>query len=208
MKKDFETNFTAWTLITAAILLIAGWELSSHKIGEYFEPTDFAEIGKNLWYWIWMFRIHIFGWVIMGTALMAFASIVNEKPYRIILVPGAGVIIVGTFTTALAFAFYYTYGAWGVGQTAGKSPEEIQQFTDGVIVINQYVTCLVRFGRIFSGLGFVLFGIGLVKWKVMDTWIGAFSILFGLVAMCVILFIPDHFEIYKPVFYAKVFGLR
>ena len=32
MKKDFETNFTAWTLITAAILLIAGWELSSHKL--------------------------------------------------------------------------------------------------------------------------------------------------------------------------------
>ena len=33
------------------------------------------------------------------------------------------------------------------------------------------------------------------------------AILFGFVAMCVILFIPDHFEIYKPVFYAKVIWL-
>ena len=207
MKNDIETKFTGWALITAAVLLLAGWELLPHHVGEYFVSTDFEAIGKNLWYWIWMFRIHIFGWVIMGAAMIAFASMTFEKPYRIILMPGAGVIIVGTFTMALAVAFYYTYGAWGVGQTAGKSPAEMQQFTESIIVTNQYVTCLVRFGRIFSGAGFVLLGFGLLKWKIIDTGLGALAILMGIAAMCIILFIPDYFEIYKPLFYIKVIWL-
>jgi len=207
MKNDFETKFTGWTLIMAAVFLLAGWVLLPHHIGEYFVSTDFETIGENLWYWIWMFRIHIFGWVIMGIAMMAFISLTFEKPYRIILMPGAGVVIVGTFTMALAVAFYYTYGAWGVGQTMGKSPAEIQEFTDSIIVTNQYVTCLIRFGRIFSGAGFVLFGYGLFKWKIIDTWLGAFTMIMGMTAMCIILFIPDNFDIYKPLFYVKVFWL-
>jgi len=31
-------------------------------------------------------------------------------------------IVIGTFVLALGTAFYYNFGAWGVGKTAGKSP--------------------------------------------------------------------------------------
>lgn len=207
MKKDFETNFTAWAFIVAAILLWFGWALSPHHIGEYIVASDFTAIGEHVWYWIWMYRIHIFGWVTMGIALFALVSVTARKPYRVLILPGVGMVIIGTFTLAIASAYYYNYGAWGVGQTAGKSVAEIQEFVDNILFTNQYVTCFIRFGRIFSGVGLVLLGVAFIKWKLISTWLGWFTLLLGFVAMGIILAIPDNFEIYKPIFHVKVIWL-
>jgi len=207
IKKDFETKFTGWAFIFAAALLWFGWVLSSHHIGEYIVASDFVAIGENVWYWIWMYRIHIFGWVTMAIATFALVSITARKPYRVVILPGAGMLIVGTFTLAIASAYFYNYGAWGVGQTAGKSVSEIQEFVDNILFTNQYVTCFIRFGRIFSGVGLVLLGYALIKWKIVDVWLGWFTAVLGLVAMGIILAIPDNFEIYKPIFHVKVVWL-
>src|SRR6056300_1619460 len=152
IKKDFETNFTGWSFIAAALLLWFGWVLSPHHIGEYIVASDFAEIGKNVWYWIWMYRIHIFGWVTMGIALFAFISVTARKPYRVLILPGGGMTIIGTFTLAIAAAYFYNHGAWGVGQTSGMSAIELKEFMNNLLFTNQYVTCFIRFGRIFSGV--------------------------------------------------------
>ncbi|MGK0380121.1 MAG: hypothetical protein ACJA1Z_003954 [Patiriisocius sp.] len=207
MIKDFETKFTGWSFLAAAIMLWGGWALSPHHIGEYLVASDFTSVNENLWFWIWMYRIHIFGWVTMGIAIFALTAILGKKPYRILILPGAGMMVVGTFTLAIAAAFYYNYGAWGIGQTMGKSAAEIEEFMAGTLFTNQYVTCFVRFGRIFSGVGFVLLGLGLVKWKILSAWLGWFTVLFGLAAMGIILAIPDNFEIYKPLFHIKALWL-
>jgi hypothetical protein len=207
MKKDFETSFTGWAFIFAAILLWGGWVLSPHHIGEYIAASDFDKIGESVWFWIWMYRIHIFGWVTMGIALFALVAVTARKPYRVLILPGAGMTIIGTFTLAIAAAYYYNYGAWGVGQTAGKSPEEVEAFMNGLLFTNQYVTCFIRFGRIFSGVGLVLLGYGFIKWKIVSTWLGWFTALLGLAAVGVILSIPDNYEIYKPLFHVKVIWL-
>ncbi|NAY90784.1 hypothetical protein GTQ34_02535 [Muricauda sp. JGD-17] len=207
MKKDFETQFTGWSFLAAALMLGGGWYLSPHHVGEYLEASDFTEIGKNLWPWIWMYRIHIFGWVIMAISMFALASITLKKPYRVIIAPGAGMVIVGSITLAIASAFYYNFGAWGVGETMGKSVVEIQEFMDNILYTNQYVTCFVRFGRVFSGVGLVLLGIGLVKSKTVQAWLGWFTTILGLAAMGVVMGIPDNFEIYKPLFHIKVIWL-
>ncbi len=203
-KKDFETKFTAWAFIAASILLLFGWILSPHHIGEYIVFEDFAAVGENVWFWIWMYRIHIFGWVTMGIALFALVSITSKKPYRVLMLPGAGMLVVGTFTLAIAAAYYYNHGAWGVGQTAEMSSTEINEFMQKLLFTNQYVTCFNRFGRIFSGVGLIILGVGFAKWKMFGQALNWFTILLGLVAMCIILFIPDNFEVYKPVFYVKV----
>ena len=207
MKKDFETKFTAWSFIIAALLLWFGWVLSPHHIGEYIVADDFTAIGENVWFWIWMYRVHIFGWVTMGIAMFALVSISSRKPYRVLMLPGAGMVIIGTFSLAIVAAYFYNHGAWGVGQTAGKSPEEIKIFMNDLLFTNQYVTCFIRFGRIFSGVGLVLLGFAFVKWKMLSTWLGWFTGILGMTAMCVILFIPDNFEIYKPIFHVKVIWL-
>ena len=207
MKKDFETKFTGWAFIFAAVLLWGGRVLSPHHIGEYIVASDFTAVGEDLWYWIWMFRFHIFGWVTMAISIFALASITAKKPYRVVLVPGAGMVVIGTMTLAIASAFYYNFGAWGVGKTMGLSAAEIQEFMDNILFTNQYVTCFVRFGRIFSGVGLVLLGFGFIKWKIVHQVLAWFTMLLGLAAMGIIMGIPDNFEIYKPVFHVKVIWL-
>ena len=133
MKKDFETKFTAWAFLVAALLLWGGWALLPHRIGEYLVASDFGPIGEQVWYWIWMFRIHIFGWVIMAIALFSLLAITFEKPYRVVIVPGAGMVITGSMTLAIASAFYYNFGAWGVGKTAGMSATGIEAFMDDIL---------------------------------------------------------------------------
>jgi hypothetical protein len=116
-------------------------------------------------------------------------------------------VIVGTFTLAIANAYFYNFGAWGVGQTAGMSASEITEFIDNILFTNQYVTCFIRFGRIFSGVGLVLLGYAFIKWKIVSTWLGWFTMLLGFVAMGIILSIPDNYEIYKPIFHIKAIWL-
>ncbi len=207
MKKDFETKFTGWVFILAALMLWGGYMLSPHNVGEYLVATDFPAIGESLWTWIWVFRVHIFGWVMMIVAVIALATIANKKPYRVLVSPGVGMVVVGTFTLALASAFYYNYGAWGVGMTQGKSPEEVQAFMDSILYTNQYVTCFMRFGRIFSGVGLVLLGAGMLKGRIMHAGMGWLTLLLGVVAMGIILFIPEYFEYYKPMFHVKALWL-
>lgn len=207
MKKDFETNWTGWSFIAAALMLWGGWAMSSHHIGEYIVASDFESIGKRVWYWIWMYRIHIFGWVTMAIAMFSLLSIVSKKPFRVVMLPGAGMVIVGTFTLAIAAAFYYNFGAWGVGKTAGKSAEEIQVFMDSILPTNQYVTCFLRFGRIFSGVGLVLLSFAFIKWKIMPIWLGGLTFILGISAVVLILAIPGNFELYKPLFHVKVIWL-
>ncbi len=206
-QKDFETNFTGWAFIVAACLLWLGWALSPHHIGEYIVASDFEAIGENVWTWIWMYRIHIFGWVTMGIALFALVAVTARKPYRVLILPGAGMVIIGTFTLAIANAYFYNFGAWGVGETAGKSVAEIQQFMNDILFTNQYVTCFIRFGRVFSGVGLVLLGYGFIKWNIVSKWLGWFTVLLGLAAMIIIMGIPDNFEIYRPLFHVLVIWL-
>ena len=207
MKKDFETNWTGWSFIAAALMLWGGWAMSSHHIGEYIVASDFEKVGERVWYWIWMYRIHIFGWVTMAIAVFSLVSIISKKPFRVVVLPGAGMVIVGTFTLAIAAAFYYNFGAWGVGKTAGKSAAEIQVFMDSILSTNQYVTCFVRFGRIFSGVGLVLLSFAFIKWKIVPMWLGGLTFLLGFSAVALILAIPDNFELYKPLFHVKVIWL-
>lgn len=207
LKQDFETKVTGWFFIVAALLLWGGWMLSPHHIGEYIVASDFTAIGENVWYWIWMYRIHIFGWVTMGIALFALVSITARKPYRVLILPGAGMTIIGTFSLAIAAAYFYNFGAWGVGKTMNKSPEEIEVFMNSILYTNQYVTCFIRFGRIFSGVGLILLGFGFIKWQIVAKWLGWFTLILGFAAMLIILLIPDNFEIYKPIFHIKVIWL-
>lgn len=202
MKKDFETKFVGWSFIIGMLFLLFGYELLPHKLDEYFVASDFAEVGKNVWFWIWMYRVHIFGWVILGGAMMGFMAITYGKPQRSLIIPGAGIVVVGTFTMALAVAFYYTFGAYGVGQTAGKTPEEMKTWMDSFLIFNHYATCMIRFGRIFSSLGLIVLGIGLYKFKILPSWHALYTALIGLVGMCLILFIHDNFHVFKPIYYA------
>lgn len=202
-KKNFGTQFTGWSFVVAAVLLWLGWMLLGYHEEEWIKPEDFSKIGEHMWWWIWMYRVHIFGWVVMSMALMSLISISSLNPYRVLILPGAGMVIAGSMTLALGTAFYYGFGAAGVGDTAGMSPEEVDVYMQGIRSTNYYATCLFRFGRIFSGLGLVVLGAAFVRWRMLSRWLSWFTVILGVVAMSTILFIPDNWDVYKPIFHVK-----
>ena len=67
----------------------------------------------------------------------------------------------------------------------------------------EYVTCLVRFGRVFSGLGLLVLGCGLIRWTIVPVAIGWVAVAIGLAAMALTMLLPDHMSLYIPVFHVK-----
>lgn len=200
--RDFSTTFVAGAFLTAAVLLWGGWLLLPVKIGTYFQPDDFARVGERFHVWIWMYRLHLFGMVISAIALVALASLVTERAARVLIWPGAAIATAGLIVGAVGAAFYYHHGAWGALELRGQSADAAARFVEALRVDTEYVTCLVRFGRVFSGLGLVLVGSGLIQGRLLAGWLGWCAAGLGLAGMGVTMLLPDRMELYMPVFHA------
>jgi hypothetical protein len=103
---------------------------------------------------------------------------------------------------AAGAAFYYHHGAWGALELEGKSAADAAAFVQALRVDTEYITCLVRFGRVFSGLGLVVAAAGILKWKLLSACIGWSGVGIGLAAMGITMLLPDRMPLYVPVFHA------
>ena len=201
VKSDFAMRFAGGAFIAAALLLWLGWFLLPVRPGTFLAPNDFSRIHEQFHFWIWMYRLHLFGMIIAVIALFAFAALVADSPSRVLVWPGAAVMSCGFVVSALAAAFYYHHGAWGSLQLAGKTPEQAQAFVDALRVDTEYVTCLVRFGRVFGGLGLVVLAWGVLRFHLLPAWNGLVAGLVGLSAMSLTMALPDQLSYYLPVFH-------
>ncbi len=207
MKQDFGTAFTGWLFVAAGVMLWAGWMLLPHHIGTYFVSEDFAQVRAHLWLWIWIYRVHIFGMVTTAMALFALGSLLTDSPARVMVWPGAGVAAAGAFVSALAVAFYYHHGAWGAIELNEKEAADAYKFVENLRVDTEYVTCLVRFGRVFSGLGLLVLGLGLMKWRLLPAWVGGGAALLGISAMAITMGLPNRLSLYMPIFHLNALWL-
>jgi hypothetical protein len=202
MHRDFPTTFIGCSFLAAAALLWGGWLLLPVKIGTYFDPDDFARVANRFHFWIWTYRLHLFGMVISAIALVALASLVTAPTARVLIWPGAAIATAGLIVGAVGAAFYYHHGAWGALELRGKSADDAARFVEALRVDTEYVTCLVRFGRVFSGLGLVLVGSGLIKGRILPAWLGWCAVALGLAGMGVTMLLPNRLALYMPVFHA------
>jgi hypothetical protein len=177
------------------------------RIGTFFEVGDFSAVGENLRFWIWMYRIHFFGIVVSVMALVALGTLLADTEARILIWPGVGVAAAGLMVGAAGAAFYYHFGAWGAVKMAGESGVAIRSLIDSLQTETEYVTCLVRFGRVFSGFGLLVIAAGLLKWKILPAWLGVIAVVIGLGAMTVTLGFPDDLHFYLPIFHIWGFWL-
>jgi hypothetical protein len=204
----FETGITGGIFLTAALMLYLGWILLPAKIGTFFVQDDFAAVGARRRVWIWLYRIYLFGYVAAVMAFVALAVLITDPSARIIVWPAVVVLDAGLVMTALAYAFYYHFGAWGSRDMAGKSAENIQEFITSLRVSTEYITCWVRFGRIFIGVGQVVFVLGLLlqagPWPM---WLIVLGGVLGVAGIALTLEWPDNLDYYKPLFYLDVFWL-
>lgn len=206
--QNLETNITGGFFLAAAAMLYFGWILLPAKIGSYFEIKDFAAVRAKRRLWIWLYRIYLFGYVAGVMAFVALATLVTESAARILVWPAVVVLDAGLVMTALAYAFYYHFGAWGSKDMENKSEDEIQEFIVKLRVSSEYITCWVRFGRIFIGVGQLVFVLGLLMqagpWPM---WLVIAGAILGVAGIGLTLEWPDNLDYYKPLFYLDVLWL-
>ena len=207
MPRNDATQITGWGFVAAAAMLWLGWMLLPVRIGTFFQTDDFAAVYDQLHFWIWMYRIHLFGIVIAVGAQIALGSMLTGSTARLLIWPGVGIVSAGAMVSACAEAFYYHFGAWGALDMHVKSAEAVGAFVASLEISSEYVSCLVRFGRVFGGFGLLLLGCGLMKWKVMPMWAGSVAAVIGVAAMAVTMGLPDDLDLYLPIFHLHAFWL-
>lgn len=207
MTQNSSTRITGWGFIASAIILWLGWMLLPVRIGTFFQPGDFAAVYDQFHFWIWTFRIHLFGIVAAVASLVALGSVLTESEARILVWPGVAVSVVGLMIRACGEAFYYHFGAWGALDMHGKSAETIGEFVASLRISTEYVTCPIRFGRVFGGFGLLLLGCGLLKWKVLPSWAGGIAAFIGGAAMAITMGLPDELDLYLPIFHLHALWL-
>ncbi len=209
MADNFSKRFTGWSFIAAALMLWGGWMLLPVHINIYFKPENIMTIQNSWTMYVWMYRLHIFGMITAIIAMAAFGTVFPRIPSRVLIIPGAAVVSTGMAAAALGSAFFYQFGASGAYDLQGMPVEAVQEFVDSLKLDTQYAGCFMRFGRVFTGLGLVIFGIGLIKSKLFTSWPGLSSILIGISAMAVIMAIPTNDLYYYPVLHLKAlwFGI-
>lgn len=195
------TLVTGWLFVAAAAMLWSGWVLQPVHVGPFFEPQVFARIHTRFRRWIWLFRIHLFGYLVTVMALVALATLAEAAVERVLVWPATAVLAAGAITSALAAAFYYHFGAWGALDVARKPAGAAEELVRSLQVPTEYVTCLVRFGRVFFGLGQVTLAVGLWVGGLLPAWIALAAALLGGAAMVVTMAFPDDLHFFRPVFH-------
>ncbi len=207
MKQDFTALVVGSFFLLGALLLWVGWIALPVHIGTFFTTGDFATVHEQLTLWIWMYRLHIFGFVISVMALVALAGALPGAESRVLVWPAAAVLAAGLMVGALAEAFYYHHGAWGALQTAGYSGARLARHVEALRVDTEYVTCLVRFSRVFFGLGQVVLAVSLLRRPLVPGPLGVFGGLLGLAAMGLTMGLPDDLHFYTPLFHLNCLWL-
>ena len=205
---DFSLNVTGGLFIGAALMLWLGWALLPAKLGDYFVPTDFAAVRAQRRLWIGLYRIHLFGYVVEAMALVALATLIAGAQSRVIIWPAVAVLGAGLVLSAVAAAFYYHFGAWGSMDMDGQPDDTVQEFVDSLHVTTEYVTCLVRFGRVFIGVGHLVLAVGLLlPGAVWPLWLVGWGALLGAAGMGLTMGLPDDLALYRPVFHLNALWL-
>ncbi|HXV60177.1 MAG TPA: hypothetical protein VEK15_05750 [Vicinamibacteria bacterium] len=203
----YSTGVTGWLFVIAAAMIWLGWSLTHTRIGTFFEPEDFARVRLHFRRWIWLFRFHLFGHIVAVMALVALGVLFSDTDARILVWPAVAVCSTGLLVGALAQAFYYHFGAWGALDNEGKTAGETKSFVSSLQVTTEYVTCLVRFGRVFFGLGQVVLAAGLWQSGLVPIWVTVGAALLGLAAMALTMGLPDELQLYDPVFHLNALWL-
>ena len=196
-----------WLFIAGAMMLWLGWVLLPARLGTFFEAQDFARVLARFRLWIWLFRLHLFGYVVTAMALVALATLLAGSGARIVVWPAVAVAGAGLIVSALAAAFYYHFGAWGALDMQGKSAQAVQEFVSSLRVSTEYVTCLVRFGRVFFGFGQLALALGLFLGGATPAWVAISAAALGIAAMAITMGFPDNLEYYHPVFHLTALWL-
>jgi hypothetical protein len=207
MLRDFTTDVAGGFFLAGALMLWGGWVLLPRRVGMFFRSDDFSAIGAHLHLWLWLYRVHLFGMVVSALALVALAALLaNQAVVRILVWPGTTVAVAGLIVGAVGSAFYYHFGVWGALESR-KTSHAAKDLVESLQLPTHYVTCLVRFGRVFCGLGLTVLAVGLLRGDILPWWVGGGAAGLGVAAMALTMALPDNWALYTPVFHLQALWL-
>jgi len=187
--------------IIGAVLLWLCKILMPVPIEYGYKKDDFARIKTCFYRWIWLYRGHIFGSIISAMALVSFGILIMETSYRILMVPALAISFTGLIVSALAEAYYYHFGGFGSLELDGKSDTDVDMFIQQLHTGLEYISCLVRFSRVFLGLGQCVLAAGLLLENILPVWFICYTFLLGAAAILLTMIAPAKLHLYKPVFH-------
>src|SRR5437868_14508155 len=118
MLHEFTTDVAGWCFVAGAVMLWAGWVLLPRRVELFFQSDDFPAIGARPPWWLWLYRVHLFGVVVSALVLVALAALLADRPgVRVLVWPGAAVAVAGLIVGAIGSTFYYHFGVWGARET-------------------------------------------------------------------------------------------
>ena len=97
----YAAEVTGGMFLAAALLLWLGWALLPVRVGAYLEPGLFPAIRKVFRPWIWLYRVHLLGYLVTVMAMVALVSPVTGDA-RLLVWPGAVVLGAGAIVAARA----------------------------------------------------------------------------------------------------------
>jgi hypothetical protein len=197
----FAFRTTGWLFVLAAAMLWLGWVLLPARPGAFFVLSDFAAIRATYRRWIWLFRLHIFGYLLTVMGGAALATAVVGADARVLVWPGVAVLATGSIVGALGAAFYYHVGAWGALELRDGTPPTVEMFIAAVRALSHYATCQTRFGRVFFGQGQLVLEAGLLRADLLPSWLAAAAAVLGTGGIAVTMARPDELERYRPIFH-------
>jgi hypothetical protein len=201
MRRDASTRIMGWMFVAAAAMLWLGWVLLPVHLGPFFRAEDFSAVYAHVHLWIWLYRVHLFGIITAVMALIALGALVTDSEARVLVWPGAGVAAAGLLVWALGSAFYYHFGAWGSLELGTQPPAAAAALVQSLAVPTEYVTCLVRFSRVFSGLGLLVLAWGLVRGGLLPQALAAVAAVYGVGSMALTMGLPDALHLWAPLFH-------
>lgn len=205
------TVVTGTFLVAGALMYWLGWILLPHKVSHFFKADDFVAVGPRVTLWLWIYRVHLFGHLVIVMAMAALATLFTADPRGSLVWPAAFVLGAGMVVGCLAKAWYYHYAVWGglevQGRPADEGVAEARRLAERLDLTTHYVTCLTRFGRVFFGLGQVVLAAGLWGGAVLPDWWALAAAILGVAAMALTMLLPDHLHLFRPVFHLNTLWL-
>ena len=95
MRRNYSTGVAGWLFIAGALMFWGGWMLLPAHIGTFFKPDDFAAVHSHLHWWIWLYRVHLFGFLVSVMAFVALAAVLADSESRVLVWPGVTVAVIG-----------------------------------------------------------------------------------------------------------------
>jgi len=187
----------------AGLSIVVFWALLPVHIESYFVPQDFIAIKSVFYAWMWLFRFLLCGWMIAAVALFSMHHLSTDTGSKTLLQSGAAVCLIGITSISLGQAFYYHFGILGAHEYVSQGTQALEALIANLQLDTEFVTCFVRFGRAFYGLGLVFFSWGLLKSKLVSSTISRLGILIGISSMALTMLFPDQMNWWVPIFYAN-----